>query len=98
MTIIGDRHYNAAPGERITFTVLSQTNVASITTPTGASLPLTVTVPASGHQTVTITVGFVPGSGGSAEIEVTGSLGGSDTSRIRQLAAMPNRSAFFTID
>jgi hypothetical protein len=98
MTITGDRHYNGAPGEKITFTVLSQTSVTSITTPTGASLPLTITVPPTGHQTITITVGFTPGSGGSAEIQVTGSLGGSDRSRIRQLATTPNRSAFFTID
>lgn len=51
-------------------------------------LPITVTR----DHLITIAVGFIGNSGGSAEIQVVGSLGGSDTDRIAQIPGLPFRN------
>jgi hypothetical protein len=62
----------------------------------GNSLPLTVT--AGTHQTIVVTAGFTARDGGSAEVLVTSSALGSDSSRIRQLTSLPFRSGVFIVD
>jgi hypothetical protein len=100
MHIIGDRHYRSAPGEQITFslgdTVATGSIAVACSSAPGTSLPLQVG--GNGHRTVAITVGFTGADGGSADIIVTGSAGGSDTSKIRQLTTLPFRSGIFIID
>jgi hypothetical protein len=96
MQIIGDRHYTGAAGEQITFSVGQTTQVGLITCSPGDSLP--VTVGAGSHQHLAITAGFTGDDGGSAEILVSGSAGGGDTSRIRQLTSLPFRTAIFIVD
>src|SRR5262249_27570315 len=100
MRIIGDRHYKALAGERITFSLGETTQVGDVTLAAtdepGDALPLTVT--GGKHQIVSIIVGFTGDEGGSAVIEVTSSLAGGDASRIRQIATFPFRDGNFTID
>jgi hypothetical protein len=97
MDIIGDRHYQAAPTESVTFTEApgQSLHVGSIVTNLG---PLPVTVHGGVHQVVMVTVGFTSVSGGSAVIDVKGSVSGADSSRVRQLATLPARSAPFIVD
>ena len=100
MQIIGDRHYRATAGESITVALGPTSHVGS----TAASLDnapataLPVTVAGGGHHKVVVTAAFVGHNGGSAEILVTGSAGGNDTSRLRQLSSLPFRSAIFIFD
>ena len=100
MNIVGDRHYKGTAGEQITFSLGQTTLVGGVTMSAssgpGNSLPLTVT--AGAHQTVVITAGFTGNDGGSAAVLVTGSAGGSDESRIRQLTSLPFRSGVFVVD
>jgi len=100
MEIIGDRHYKGVAGEQITLTLGKTVQVGSVevtgSTIVAPSLPVVVT--AGRHHVVTITAGFTGRTGGGAIIEVNGSEGGSDTSRIRQLTSIPVRSGFFVID
>jgi len=100
MQIIGDRHYKSAPGEQITFSLGATTHVGAITVTCscdpGNTLP--ITVKGSGNRTVTINAGFTGGDGGSADVLVTGSAGGTDDSRIRQLSTLPFRNVTFVVD
>ena len=100
MQILGDRHYKSDPGEQITFSLGQATQTGGVTVACscdpGTSLP--IVVKGSGHRTLTITAGFTGNDGGSAEIVVSGSVGGGDTSRIRQLTTLPFRSGNFVID
>ena len=100
MNIVGDRHYTGAAGERITFSLGQTIQVGGVTAAAssvpGTSLPLTVT--AGTHQTIVVTAGFTGNDGGSAEVLVTGSSGGNDPSRIRQLTSLPFRSGVFVVD
>lgn len=106
MQIIGDRHYKAAAGEIITFTVGETTHVgavvATVDTPPAGPLPVSVIGAAAAepprHHLIAITVGFTGDEGGSAVIEVSGSFGLSDPSRIRQITSLPFRSGFFVVD
>jgi hypothetical protein len=97
MEIIGDRHYKAAASESVTLAEApgQNVNVGSVVTNLG---PLPVTVHGGVHQVVIVTVGFTSLSGGSAVIDVKGSISGADSSRIRQLATLPARSAPFIVD
>lgn len=97
MQIIGDRHYRSAPGERITFKVGDKDQVGAVTTSAGTGT-LPVTIDGGGHKTVAITAGFTGNDGGSVVIEVSSNQGGTDSSRIRQIATVPFRDAIFTID
>jgi hypothetical protein len=100
MQIIGDRHYKSDPGEQITFAVGVCTQTGAVTVACscepGTTLPLKVE--GSGHRTVAITAGFTANDGGSADIVVSGTNGGGDTSKIRQLTGLPFRSGIFVID
>jgi hypothetical protein len=100
MQIIGDRHYKSDPGEHITFTVGNTVQIGAVTvacsSDPGTTLP--ITVKGTGHRTVAVTAGFTATDGGSADIVVSGSAGGSDTSKIRQLTGLPFRTGIFTID
>ncbi len=100
MQILGDRHYKSGPGEQITFSLGATTQTGSVTVTCscdpGTSLP--IVVKGNAHCTVTITAGFTTNDGGSAEIIVTGSAGGRDQSRIRQLTTLPFRSGIFVVD
>ena len=100
MQIIGDRHYKSDSGEQITFSLGPTTKIGAVTVACscepGTTLP--ITVKGSGNRTVTITAGFTGNDGGSADIIVTGSAGGTDESRIRQLTTLPFRNAIFVID
>ena len=100
MQIIGDRHYRTGVGEQIDFAVSGQSQAGSIVgsgaSMAGGALPVTLT--GGAHKTLTIAVGFTGATGGTVDIVITGSLGGSDTSRIRQVDGLPFRTALFTID
>jgi hypothetical protein len=100
MRILGDRHYKGASGESVTFSLApGSTKVGGIAVVSSAGAVLPVTLSSGGsHETIVVTVGFVGHSGGSATIDVVGSKGGSDSSRIRQLTGLPNRSAIFIVD
>ena len=100
MQIVGDRHYKAATGEDITFSVGQTTQVGTVTVAasSGGGNTLPLRVKGGGHQTLAITAGFTGSGGGSAIIDVVGSQGGSDASRIRQVTSFPFRDAIFTID
>jgi hypothetical protein len=97
MDIIGDRHYRGTAGEQITLAVTGQDQVGAITV-TGASAALPCGLQCGQHASVAVTVGFTGNAGGSAEITVTGSQGGTDTSKIRQLTGLGFRVAVFVID
>jgi hypothetical protein len=100
MRIIGDRHYQADAGEQITFSVGSQTQVASVVASgsalAGGSLPAVVN--GGGHKTITIAVGFTGNTGGSLDVVVSGSAGGSDSSTMRQIDGLAFRTGLFTLD
>ena len=99
MQIIGDRHYKGVAGEAITFSVGETNGVGGVTAASGtAAAPLPLTVMGGTHQTVVITAGFTGSDSGSAAVLVAGSAGGSDASRIRQLASLPFRSGVFVVD
>lgn len=99
MQIIGDRHYKASPGERITFAEGKKQSVEDITVDAssggGDSLP--ITFEQGEHQTLGVTVSFTSDSGGFAIVTVDGDQGGSDTSKIRQLSEAV-RSVIFVVD
>jgi hypothetical protein len=97
MKIVGDRHYKGTAGEQITFRLApGGVNVGGVTATPGGALPISRA--AGSHHAVTITVGFSSNSGGSAEIEVSGTGSVKDRSRIRQINGLANRSAIFVID
>lgn len=100
MQVVGDRHYKAAAGEQMTFSVGETNQVGAVTvaasSTAGNTLPLTVT--GGPHQTVSIVIGFTGNEGGSAVIEVRSNQTGSDSSRIRQITSFPFRDGHFTID
>lgn len=100
MQIIGDRHYKSEPDEQITFSLGSASNVGSVTVACscepGTTLP--IAVGGSGNRFVTITAGFTGNDGGSVDVIVAGSAGGTDDSRIRQLTTLPFRNVIFVID
>ena len=100
MRIIGDRHYQDDAGEQITFSVGSQTQVASVVASgsalAGGSLPAVVN--GGGHKTITIAVGFTGNTGGSLDVVVSGSAGGSDSSTMRQIDGLAFRTGLFTLD
>lgn len=100
MQVIGDRHYKSEPGEQITFALAgcAQTGAVTVACSCAPGTMLPLIVDGSGHRTITITAGFTAGDGGSADIVVSGSNGGSDTSKIRQLTGLPFRSGVFIID
>jgi hypothetical protein len=100
MQIIGDRHYQAVPGEQITFSVGSQTQVATVVASgpalAGGALPAVLT--GGGHKTLTVAVGFTGTTGGSLDVVVTGSGGGHDVSTLRQIDGLAFRTGLFTLD
>ena len=97
MKIIGDRHYKGTNGEPITFSqVPGGIKVGQVLATPGGGLP--VTVQAGTHQTVAVTVGFTGNSGGSVDIEVSGTGTTKDTSRVRQINGLSSRSAMFVVD
>ena len=100
MQILGDRHYKSDPGEQITFSLgqTTQTGNVAVTCSCDPGTSLPIVVKGNGHRTLTITAGFTGNDGGSAEVIVTGSAGGRDQSRIRQLTTLPVRSGLFIID
>jgi hypothetical protein len=95
MQIIGDRHYTAAAGERVTFAAGAGVHVGSVMTDHG---PLPVTVVGGTHHSIMVTVGFTSQAGGSLIVTVSDADGIADTSKIRQLATLPTRSAPFIVD
>jgi hypothetical protein len=102
MTIIADRHYKGAATETVIFSEKpgSRVHVGSVATAGGALPGLPTSVPGSQtpHRFVVVTVGFTGPSGGSVDIDVAGSLGGNDTSRIRQIDGVGFRTATFVVD
>lgn len=97
MKIVGDRHYKGTAGEKIRFSLAAgSVNVGGVTATPGGALPVSKT--AGSHHAVTITVGFTSNSGGSAEIEVSGTGSVRDKSRVRQINGLANRSAIFVVD
>jgi hypothetical protein len=99
MQIIGDRHYKCDPGESITFVAGPSSQTAALTaagsSTSATSLPISLT--GGSHQTLVVTAGFTGHDGGNAVVNVTGTTG-SDSSKIRQLTAVPFRSAIFILD
>jgi hypothetical protein len=98
MDVIGDRHYRGAPGEVITLSVSGQNQVGAITVTGGGGAGLPCNVACGQHASVAVTVGFTEGSGGSADITISGSMGGTDTSKIRQITGLGFRAVLFVID
>jgi hypothetical protein len=98
--IIGDRHYAAAPGEIIAFTLGSASQVGSVAVSIDSqpAVPLPVSVMGGTHHAVTIAIGFTLDDEGGATINISGSDGGTDTSRIRQITGLPFRTVLFVVD
>lgn len=100
MVIIADRHYKSSPGELVKFSERpgSRVLVGSVVAVGGATPGLPSSVAGARHSVVVVTVGFTGMSGGSVEIDIGGSLGGADSSRVRQVDGLPFRTATFIVD
>jgi hypothetical protein len=85
----------ADPGEQITFSLGTNSQViaaiASIDVGPSAPLPVAVT----GHHHVTMTVTFTGNSGGFADIDITSSTGGSDSDHIMQVPGLGFRNRIY---
>jgi hypothetical protein len=83
MQVINSRTFDVQPTEQVTFSVVKFKQLATAAgsgIPNSGPLPLTVI----GPQTVTIAVTFTTNSGGFADIQAVGSLGGNSVDRIEQ--------------
>jgi hypothetical protein len=99
----GDRKYTGAVGEIITIEIEStSTQVPSVTgaVNTGAAqvLPIDVTVTAGTHFDIVVDAAFSGTKDGRTDIRTTGSLGGTDRTKIRQLEGVPSNAKVYTVD
>ena len=103
MQTTGDRKYTGAVGEDITIELESTSvNVTSVTSTVNGGavtvLPITVKVAKGVHCDVVVDAAFSSAKDGRADIKTSGSRGGTDHTKIRQLDDETSNAKVYTVD